>query len=45
MEMDQRNKIMTFEELGLFDPFNTENTFEDAQSEVQRYDFFDLVYD
>ena len=44
MQMDRHNKVHTFEELGLCDPFHTRKSLKDAHLEIRTFDFYTEVY-
>ena len=45
VQMDRENRIESFEEIGLIDPFNTKSSIKQATSIVGGWDFYHDVYE
>jgi hypothetical protein len=44
MQMDRKNTVSKFYELGMTDPMKTKKTIDDALSEISTFDFYTEVY-
>jgi len=42
--MDTRNKVTSFEEILMIDPFNNRQSLKECKSQLEDYDFSELIY-
>ena len=44
MSMDRKNKVESFEDIGMTDPFRTRKSLKESILNVQTFDFYTEVY-